>query len=166
LYIGAFKRGETRGKEGDMSTNEPVAIGSDHAGYELKEFIKKELAQRGIPVVDLGAHSVEPEDDYPDLVGAVAAKVSDGTYQRAIGICGAGVGASISANRYKGVRAALCTSPEMAELSRRHNDSNMLILGGRLTSNENAAAILDAWLRGRFEGGRHQRRVEKLDQLT
>jgi RpiB/LacA/LacB family sugar-phosphate isomerase len=143
-----------------------IAIGSDHAGFELKAYLKQLLSQRGIDVVDLGADTVEPEDDYPDLVGAVAAKVSDGTYARAIGICGAGVGASISANRFKGVRAALCTSPEMAELSRRHNDSNMLILGGRLTPKDSAAAILDAWLKGTFEGGRHQRRVEKLDQLT
>ncbi len=149
-----------------MATSSVIAIGSDHAGFQLKEFLKGELARHGIEAVDLGAHTVEPEDDYPDLVGAVAAKVSDGTYARAIGICGAGVGASISANRFKGVRAALCTSPQMAALSRRHNDSNMLILGGRLTSEEEARAILDAWLGGTFEGGRHQRRVEKLDRLT
>ena len=149
-----------------MKDKNSIAIGSDHAGYELKEFLKTELAGRGIEAVDMGAHTVQAEDDYPDLVGAVAAKVSDGTYRRAIGICGAGVGASISANRFKGVRAALCTSPQMAELSRRHNDSNMLILGGRLTAPPLATAILDVWLNTAFEGGRHQRRVEKLDRLT
>jgi ribose 5-phosphate isomerase B len=142
-----------------------IAIGADHAGYELKEFLKQELARRGIAVDDLGAHSLDPEDDYPDLVGAVARKVSDGTYTRGIGLCGAGIGASIAANRFPRVRAALCTSPEMASLSRRHNDSNMLVLGGRLTSPRDATAILDAWLAGVFEGGRHQRRAEKLDRL-
>ena len=143
-----------------------IAIGSDHAGFELKEFVKAELEKHGLEVEDLGARTVEPEDDYPDLVGAVARKVSDGTYERAVGLCGAGIGASITANRFPGVRAALCTSAEMATLSRMHNDSNMLILAGRLTSREAAAEIVDAWLKGTFEGGRHARRVEKLDQLT
>jgi RpiB/LacA/LacB family sugar-phosphate isomerase len=143
-----------------------IAIGSDHAGFELKEFLKTELARRGVAAEDLGAHTVEPEDDYPDRIAAVARKVSEGTYRRAIGICGAGIGASITANRFPRVRAALCTSPEMASLSRRHNDSNMLVLAGRLTTREDAAAILDAWLAGRFEGGRHQRRVEKLEGLV
>lgn len=148
------------------SAREVVPIGSDHAGFELKEFLKGELARRGFEVLDLGARTVEAEDDYPDLVSQVARKVADGTYRRGIGLCGAGIGASIAANRFRGVRAALCTSPVMAELSRRHNDSNMLILGGRLTTPEQAVAILDAWLEGTFEGGRHQRRAEKLDTLA
>ncbi len=142
-----------------------IAIGSDHGGYELKEFLKQELARRGIEVKDLGAHSVEPEDDYPDLVGAVAREVDKGVYQRAIGICGAGIGASVAANRFPRVRAALCTSPDMARLSRQHNNANMLILGGRITSRDNALAILEAWLTTEFEGGRHARRVEKLEHL-
>lgn len=142
-----------------------IAIGSDHGGYELKEFIKQELTRRGIEVEDLGAHAVEPEDDYPDLVGAVAREVDKGTYRRAIGICGAGIGASIAANRFPHVRAALCTSPDMARLSRQHNNANMLILGGRITSRDSALAILEAWLTADFEGGRHARRVEKLERL-
>ncbi|MBD3244236.1 MAG: ribose 5-phosphate isomerase B [Chitinivibrionales bacterium] len=142
-----------------------MAIGSDHGGYELKEFIKQELTRRGIPVEDLGAHSVEPDDDYPDLVGSVAREVDKGVYERAIGICGAGIGASIAANRFSRVRAALCTSPDMARLSRQHNDANMLILGGRITSRDSALAILEAWLTAEFEGGRHTRRVEKLGHL-
>jgi RpiB/LacA/LacB family sugar-phosphate isomerase len=143
-----------------------IAIGSDHAGFELKEFVKEELQKRGLAVEDLGAHSVDPEDDYPDLVGAVARKVSDGTYERAVGICGAGIGASIAANRFPKVRAALCTSAQMASLSRQHNNSNMLILGGRITPREDVASIITAWLEGEFEGGRHERRAEKLDQLV
>lgn len=145
---------------------ETIAIGSDHAGFELKEFVKGELVKRGFDVVDLGAQTIEPEDDYPDTVGAVARKVSDGTYRRAVGMCGAGIGASITANRFPRVRAALCTTPTMATLSRQHNDSNMLILAGRLMSEEEATAILDAWLEGEFEGGRHERRRDKLDTLV
>ena len=143
----------------------PIAIGSDHAGYELKEFLKGELQKLGIPYEDLGAVTIDPDDDYPDFIAAVARKVSDGTFKRAIGICGAGVGASITANRFGRVRAALCTSTEIAELSRRHNDSNMLIFGGRITSREDAAAILGVWLSTSYEGGRHQRRIDKLEQL-
>ena len=142
-----------------------IVIGSDHAGYKLKEFIKGELKRRKVPFEDVGAHAVDPEDDYPDWVGAVARKVSDGTFSRGIGICGAGIGASITANRFPRVRAALCTSAEIARLSRQHNDANMLVLGGRITSEEDAAAILEVWLTASFEGGRHQRRVEKLEHL-
>ena len=143
-----------------------IAIGSDHAGFELKEHVRRLLTDRGYTVVDLGAKTVEPEDDYPHLVASVARKVADGTYERAVGLCGAGIGASISANRFPHVRAALCTSPEMAKMSRLHNDANMLILGGRITTAEMAEKILDAWLETDFEGGRHARRVCQLDTLT
>jgi len=143
-----------------------VLIGSDHGGYELKEFLKEELHKRGIPVEDVGAHGTDPQDDYPDFISAVAKKISNGTHGRGIGICGTGIGASIAANRYPRVRAALCTSTKMARLSREHNNSNVLILGGRITTKKDAAAMLDTWLTTEFQGGRHARRVDKLDNLS
>jgi ribose 5-phosphate isomerase B len=142
-----------------------VVIACDHAGYDMKEFIKKELGGLGVPVEDLGAHSFDPADDYPVLVARAAESVSRGAFKRGIAICGAGVGASITANKFKGVRAALCVTTHMAELARKHNDSNMLVLGGRITTREEAARILRVWLETEFEGGRHARRVRQLNDL-
>jgi ribose 5-phosphate isomerase B len=142
-----------------------IIIGSDHAGFEMKEDIKAELQMRGIHFVDAGAHVMDLDDDYPVRIAQVAQEVARGTYPRGIALCGAGVGASIAANRYRGVRAALCTSVEMARLARAHNDANILVLGGRTTPKETAAAILDTWLQTEFEGERHQRRVKQLDRL-
>jgi RpiB/LacA/LacB family sugar-phosphate isomerase len=141
-----------------------IIIGSDHAGFKLKEFVKSELARRKIPFVDAGAHKLESGDDYPVYAARVAQAISSGGNSRGILLCGTGIGASIVANRYRGVRAALCTSAGMAKASREHNNANVLVLGGRITSKETAAAILGAWLSSAFEGGRHARRVEMIDK--
>jgi len=147
-----------------VADSERIIIGSDHGGYELKEFIKSELDKRGIPWEDIGTNSTDSVD-YPHYGVRVAMAVASGEYTRGILICGTGIGISITANRFKGVRAALCCSVEMARLSREHNNANILALGGRLTSPEDAAAILDTWLTTTFEGGRHERRVRLMDDL-
>jgi ribose 5-phosphate isomerase B len=146
------------------SQNDPIIIGSDHAGYALKTFIKAELEKRGISCKDVGAHKLDPEDDYPDFACLVADAVAKKEFTRGIAICGAGIGTSIVANRYPGVRAALCVTAEMACLSRAHNNANVLVLGQRITPFQSAAEILAVWLETGFEGGRHERRVDKIDR--
>jgi ribose 5-phosphate isomerase B len=141
-----------------------IVIASDHAGFKLKEYVKKELEKRHIPVDDAGVYS-EESSDYPIYIARAAAKVSQGKFKRGIVLCGSGIGASIVANRFKNVRAALCVTPEMARLSRQHNDSNVLALGERITPQNVAAEILSAWLETSFEGGRHQRRVQQIDTV-
>ena len=140
-----------------------IIIGCDHGGFELKEMLKGELEKRGLTVKDAGAFSVDSEDDYPMIISRVAGSVSDGTYPRGIVICGSGIGASITANRFKGVRAALCNSVEMAKLSR--NNANILAIGARLTPEKTVLEILDTWFSTEFEGGRHERRTAQLDNL-
>jgi ribose 5-phosphate isomerase B len=142
--------------------SEKLVIGSDHAGFEMKTFIINELSRLGIPFDDVGTHSGESVD-YPVYAGRVAAAVANGKYSRGIAICGTGIGASITANRFRKVRASLCITEEMARLTRQHNDSNVLVLGGRITTEETASAILAAWLNTPFEGGRHQRRIDQMD---
>jgi len=137
------------------------AVGSDHAGFALKERLKEHLKALGQEVVDLGTNS-EASVDYPDYGFAVAEAVARGEADRGLLVCGTGLGMSYVANKVEGIRAALCTSPEMAEMSRRHNDANILVLGGRITPPEQAAQILDAWLKSGFDGGRHIRRVQKI----
>lgn len=138
-----------------------IAVGSDHAGYELKEILKEHLISLGHEVQDFGTHSVESVD-YPDFGIAVGEAVSEGRFERGIVCCGSGIGISISANKVKGVRCALCYEPLAAEMSRRHNDANVLALGGRMTSPEIARKIVDIWLSTSFESGRHQRRIDKI----
>jgi ribose 5-phosphate isomerase B len=142
---------------------EPVVVGSDHAGYEMKTFVKKYLTEHSIPFSDAGAETLDPQDGYPAFAFKVAQNVASGKYTRGILMCGTGIGASIAANRVKKVRAALCYSPEMAQMSRLHNDSNVLVLGGRTTPTETAAKIMDAWFATEFEGGRHQKRIDEMD---
>jgi len=142
-----------------------IIISSDHAGYALKEFIISELQRRGIPIVDAGTKSTE-STDYPMYAARVASAVAKGTYQRGITICGTGIGASITANRFKKVRAALCITDEMARLARQHNDANVLVLGGRITSQEDAVKILDMWLTTAFEGDRHKVRIRQIDEVS
>ncbi len=144
---------------------EPVIIGSDHAGYEMKEFVKKYLQQHSIPFVDGGAERLDPTDGYPTHAFTVAQNVASGKFSKGILMCGTGIGASIAANRVRRVRAALCYSPEMAQISRLHNNSNILVLGGRTTTTEIAAKIMDAWFGAEFEGGRHQKRIDELDTI-
>jgi ribose 5-phosphate isomerase B len=146
-------------------SEEGIVIGSDHAGFELKEYIKGVLDQLGIPHRDVGTDSTEPVD-YPLYAGRVARAVAKGEYPRGIAICGAGIGASITANRFRGVRAALCVTVEMAKLARGHNDANVLVMGGRITPQETAKEILRTWLNASFEGGRHTQRVRQLDTLN
>lgn len=140
-----------------------VVIGSDHAGYEMKEFVKEYLQKHFIQFVDAGAEKLDPQDGYPTFAFKVAQEVASGKFARGILMCGTGIGASIAANRVKKVRAALCQTPEMARMSRLHNDSNILVLGGRTTPTQVAAEIMDAWFATEFEGGRHQKRIEELD---
>ena len=141
---------------------EPVIVGSDHAGFELKEKMKKALERKGIPVEDVGTHSTEPVD-YPDFAHRVADAVASGRFKRGIVVCGTGIGVSMAANRHPGVRAAAAYDEETARLSREHNDANVLALGGRTLDPGLAERILDVWLATPFTGGRHERRVEKIE---
>ena len=141
-----------------------MALGADHGGYELKEVLKQKLLERHIEVEDVGALRREPGDDYPDFGRAVAERVAAGQADQGLLICTTGIGMSIAANRYPGVRAALCADPHVAEIARQHNNANVLVLGGAVVSPAQAAAILDVWLATDFErGGRHERRVGQLD---
>lgn len=141
-----------------------VAIAGDHGGFALKQRIREHLIERGIKIADLGTDS-EESADYPEFGKACAQAVASGKADRGIVICGTGIGISIAANRIRGIRCGLCTSVEMAELSRKHNNANMLAMGGRITSVEDAIRITDAWLDTEFEGGRHSRRVDMLDSI-
>jgi ribose 5-phosphate isomerase B len=152
-----------------MSKNTPsgtaIVIGSDHAGWELKEEVKNYLIDKGYEVNDVSEPKLSPDDDYPKYAKRVARTVASGEYEKGITVCGTGIGASIAANRVKGARAALCLTPEMARMSRRHNNANVLVLGGRITQPREAFMIIDAWMSAKFEGGRHQRRVELMDSV-
>ena len=141
-----------------------IALGADHAGYELKEKLKSYLTGRGDAVEDCGTASPE-SCDYPDFAHAVAARVASGTAERGILVCGSGVGMTIAANKTPGVRAANIGSEAAARLSREHNDLNVLALGARFIEEEQARKIVDAWLATPFAGGRHQRRVDKITEL-
>ena len=140
-----------------------VAIGSDHAGYALKERVKAELVRLGHDVQDLGTDSAEKSVDYPDFVIPVAERVADGTVDRGVVVCGSGIGASIAANKVEGIRASVVTSDETARQTRQDNDSNVLAVGGRTNSDFDAVLRwLGIWLTTPFAGGRHQRRVDKI----
>jgi len=141
-----------------------IAIASDHGGFDLKESIKKHLKARGEDVTDMGTYSSESVD-YPVFGNVCAQAVISESADRGIVICGTGIGISIAANRNKGIRCALCTDTYMAEMSRKHNNANMLALGGRVTGTDRALEIVDTWLTTDFEGGRHQRRVDMLDSI-
>ena len=144
---------------------EKICVAGDHAAFELKGVIKKYLEGRGFEVFDCGAASYDKDDAYPPFSADLAKRVASGEFSRGVLFCGTGVGASIMANRHKGVRAALCFTPEMGTLSRAHNDSNVLVLGARTMPVETSIAILEAWLSAPFEGGRHEARVKMLDTL-
>jgi RpiB/LacA/LacB family sugar-phosphate isomerase len=142
---------------------EKIIIGADHAGYALKEALKPFLAGLGFAVTDVGTDS-ERSVDYPDFADRVGEAVSTGVFPRGILVCGSGIGMSIVANRFPGVRAALCLDEETAELSRMHNDSNVLVLAGRKTDVQTAFAITRVWLATPFKGERHQKRLDKIRQ--
>ena len=142
-----------------------IAVAGDHGGYDLKEEVKKYLVGRGIEVLDLGTDSGESVD-YPYYGKKCAEAIAAGEAERGIAFCGTGIGISIAANKIKGIRCALCTDVNMAELARQHNDANMLALGGRTTERDAALAIVETWLDTGFDGGeRHQRRVSMLNDM-
>ena len=142
--------------------SEIIPIGADHAGFELKQRLVKELAAMGYEPLDLGTHSTE-STDYPIYAHLVAERVARGENARGILICGTGLGMSYTANRYHGVRAAVAWSPEIARLSRSHGNSNILVLPGRFVDPETGVAILKEWLNTPFEGGRHARRIAEIE---
>jgi ribose 5-phosphate isomerase B len=145
-------------------TAEKIIIGADHGGFSLKESLKPFLAEMGFTVTDVGTDS-DRAADYPDFGAKAAGAVSAGLFRRGILICGSGVGMSIVANRFSGVRAALCLDEETACLSRMHNDTNILVLAGRKTDSGTARKIVGTWLTTPFEGGRHQRRLDKIREM-
>jgi ribose 5-phosphate isomerase B len=142
-----------------------ILIASDHAGFELKEKLEHALKELGYDVDDLGTDSAE-STDYADYAHPLAREVSEGRAERGVLLCGTGLGMSYTANRYPHVRAAVAWNPEIARLAREHNDANVLVLPARFVSDSEAAAILATWLDTPFEGGRHARRVEKIEPLA
>ncbi len=145
-----------------MSTSS-IAIGSDHAGFECKESIKTALktANAGFALVDVGTHSADSVD-YPDFAHQVATQVESGEVEMGVVICGSGNGVCITANKHKGIRAALCWSVEIAALARQHNDANVLCIPARFVSHETALQMVETFMNTAFEGGRHQKRIEKI----
>ena len=143
---------------------DPVIIGCDHAAFPLKETVRVFLAGAGLEVEDAGTHS-EDSVDYPDYGAKVAAGVSSGKFTRGILLCGSGIGMSMVANRFPGVRAALCNDLFSAVMCRKHNDANVLVLGGRVLGETLAIEIVKAWLETDFEGGRHQSRLDMFAKL-
>jgi len=141
---------------------ETIILGSDHAGFDLKEKVKKALDRLGVPHEDVGSQSTESVD-YPDYAHRVAEAVETGRHARGIVVCGTGIGVSMAANRHAGVRAAVAYDEETARLSREHNDANVLALGGRSLDHALAERILEVWLKTPFAGGRHARRVAKIE---
>ena len=141
-----------------------ISIACDHGAYALKERLKARLLEQGHHVADCGAHSAE-SCDYPDFAAAAARLGADGSCARGVVLCTTGIGMSIAANKVKGVRCALCHEPLSAEMTRRHNDANMLAMGAAITGEALAERILDVFLATEFEGGRHQRRVDKVTAL-
>lgn len=138
-----------------------ISIGSDHAGYLLKDHIKSYLLDKGHELIDEGTNGPESVD-YPDFGKAVGERVASGEAEKGIVICGSGIGISIAANKVQGIRCALVSEPLSAKLCRQHNDTNVLAMGARLTGQQMAEEIVDVFLSTDFEGGRHQRRVDKL----
>jgi ribose 5-phosphate isomerase B len=145
-------------------SEQDIPIGCDHAGYNMKKFIMENLSAEGYHFHDYGTFS-EESVDYPDYVHPLAKAVNDGMYSRGIILCGSGIGVSIVANKYPEVRAALCWKEEVAKLSRQHNDANVIALPSRFISCEEAVTIVRTFLSTGFEGGRHERRVRKINIL-
>jgi ribose 5-phosphate isomerase B len=139
-----------------------VYLGSDHAGFEMKEALKPYFERRGVELVDVGCDS-EDSVDYPEYAHKVATAVGSGEADRGVLVCGSGIGMSMAANKVEGVRAAMVTDPELARMMRLHNDANVVTLGGRYIPQELAEEILGAFFETDFEGGRHQRRVDKIE---
>lgn len=141
-----------------------IYLASDHAGFELKDFLLSELKKLKISAVDLGCDSASASVDYPDYANKLCQKIRKNSADFGILICGSGIGISIAANRHKNIRAALCHSAKAAKLSRAHNDANVLCLGARMIKNKLALLVVKAFLTAEFEGGRHECRVAKLSK--
>jgi ribose 5-phosphate isomerase B len=141
-----------------------LALGCDQGGYALKEFIKIKLAESGYSVRDFGTYSAESVD-YPDFAHPVASAVNNGQFPMAILICGSGNGVCMTANKYEGIRAALCWNTELAHLARLHNDANIICIPGRFISEKEALSAVISFLTTEFEGGRHQARIEKIPRI-
>jgi ribose 5-phosphate isomerase B len=142
-----------------------IAIAADHAGFEMKELVKEYLIKNSYEVTDFGTNSAESVD-YPDFAVPAARAIASEKADRGIFVCGSGQGMAISANKIEGIRAALCNDLYSARMSRRHNDSNVLALGGRIIGKDLALEIVRVWLETEFEGGRHQRRVDKMNSIS
>src|SRR5436189_2370504 len=143
---------------------EKMRVVADHVGFKLKNRLVDELRRLGYEPIDVGPKSLDPADDYPDYAKPVAKAVSSGEVQRGILTCGSGLGMSYAANRFPKVRAALAWNEQIAELSRQHGNSNLLVLPAQFVSEEQGVSILHKWLETHFEGGRHQRRIEKIEK--
>lgn len=141
-----------------------LGIGNDHAAYEMKLEIKEYLESKGYEVIDFGTHSTE-SCNYPEFGEAVGRAVAAGEVDGGVLICGTGIGISISANKVKGVRAAVCSEPVSAALTKKHNNANIIAFGARIVGIEMAKAIVDAWLNAEYEGGRHQKRIDMMMEI-
>lgn len=144
---------------------EIIAIACDHAGFELKQVVIAHLEKMGFETKDFGTYSAD-SCDYPDYAHKVGSAINNGTYRRGIVICGSGNGVQMTVNKYPNVRCALCWTPEIAHLGRQHNDCNIISLPARFISEETALSIVDEYINTSFEGGRHQRRVEKINKIV
>ena len=138
-----------------------IGIACDHAAYDLKEFLVGYLSTKGFEVKDFGTYS-EESCDYPDFAHALGEAIDNGELERGVALCGSGEGISMTLNKHQSVRAALCWIPEIAKLSRQHNNSNVLSMPARFIPNDEALEMLNVWLETEFEGGRHQRRLDKM----
>ncbi|PIF03341.1 MAG: ribose-5-phosphate isomerase [Draconibacterium sp.] len=138
-----------------------IAIANDHAGYKTKQAVIKYLEENNIPYKDFGCYS-EESCDYPDFAHPMAKSIHNGVYKRGISICGSGEGINMTVNKYANVRSALCWIPEIAEMARKHNDANICALPGRYVTDDEAVEIVKVFLHTDFEGGRHQRRIDKI----
>ncbi|MCC2545677.1 ribose 5-phosphate isomerase B [Hymenobacter sp. BT175] len=139
-----------------------IAIGSDHAGFEYKQMLTQWLRDNGYEVQDFGTHSLDSVD-YPDFVHPLATSITNGEQERGVLVCGSANGVCITANKHRGIRAAIAWQPELAELARQHNDANIVCVPARFVSEEDARGIVSQFLNTAFEGGRHQNRVNKID---
>lgn len=141
-----------------------IALGADHAGYQVKSRIKEFLQEKGFEVIDFGTHSDESVD-YPDYAKLVAQSVSQAESDRGILVCGTGLGMAIAANKLRGIRAATCNDTYTARMAAEHTDANVLCVGARVVDADHALAIVQEWLKGKFGAGRHQRRIDKITEL-
>ena len=142
---------------------EKILVGADHVGFKLKNRLVDELKKLGYEPIDVGPKQLDPADDYPDFAKPVASAVSRGEVQRGVLTCGTGLGMSYTANRFPKVRAALAWNEQVAELSRQHGNSNLLVLPAQFVTEEQGVSILHKWLETNFEGGRHKRRIDKIE---